>query len=192
MIAGLILAGGASQRFGQPKALLRLGTESFLSRLYRLLSTVCADVWIVTGTHDSEIRLAEPALQQRMVFNEHHLEGQFSSLQCGLGRIADAADVMFSPVDYAAVSEDTLTLLAAQQGSAEVLKPRFEGQSGHPVLVSRSAAHALRQGLAGANAKEILSRCQGRYLDCLDPFCASDVDTIEDYRQLMARWTAAQ
>lgn len=197
MIAGLILAGGASQRLGQPKALLRLGSESFLARLYRLLSAVCAEVWIVTGTHDREIRLAEPGLQQRMIFNERHREGQLTSLQCGLAQIATsaiaaAAGVMFSPVDYAAVSQDTLTLLAAHTGSAEVLKPRFEGQSGHPVLVSSAAARALREGQAGDNAKEILRRCQGRYLDCADSFCASDVDTMADYEELIARWTASQ
>lgn len=190
MITGLVLAGGASRRLGQPKALLRLGQESFVARMYRLFSQVCQEVWIVTGTHDAELRQGEPALAGRMLFNAKHEEGQLSSLQCGLRMIVAEASVLFSPVDYAAVSPSTILKLAASN-AGDVVKPRYEGQSGHPVLVSPQAVEALRSAGPEDNAKAILRRFAGRYLDCQDRYCASDVDTMADYEQLLATWSEA-
>jgi molybdenum cofactor cytidylyltransferase len=190
MMSGLVLAGGASRRLGQPKALLRLGPESFVARMYRLFSSVCAEVWIVTGTHDAELRQGEPALAGRMLFNAKHEAGQLSSLQCGLQAISVEASVLFSPVDFAGVRLSTIQKLAASP-AGDVVKPRFEGQSGHPVLVSPQAAAALRSGGAEDNAKAILRRFAGRYLDSEDRFCARDVDTMADYEQLLATWSEA-
>jgi molybdenum cofactor cytidylyltransferase len=191
MITGLVLAGGASRRLGQPKALLRLDGESFVARLYRLFSALCGEVWIVTGAHDAEIRQGEPSLAGRMLFNAGHEEGQLSSLQCGLAAVGADSSVLFSPVDYAAVSLSTIaSLLAAEP--ADVVKPRYEGQSGHPVLVSRAAAGALRAAGGQDNAKAILRRFAGRYVDCQDRHCASDVDTMDDYQQLLAAWSQPQ
>ena len=51
MIAGVILAAGASSRMGSPKALLDYRGETFVGRLVRILSPVCDPVIVVLGYH---------------------------------------------------------------------------------------------------------------------------------------------
>ena len=56
MIAGIILAAGASSRMGRPKALLEYRGETFAGRLVRVLSKVCDPVIVVLGHHADAIR----------------------------------------------------------------------------------------------------------------------------------------
>ncbi len=51
VIAGIILAAGASSRMGSPKALLDYRGETFIQRLVRVLSAVCDPVIVVLGYH---------------------------------------------------------------------------------------------------------------------------------------------
>jgi molybdopterin-guanine dinucleotide biosynthesis protein A len=49
VIAGIILAAGASTRMGTSKALLEYRGETFLDRLVRVLGAVCVVVIVVGG-----------------------------------------------------------------------------------------------------------------------------------------------
>ena len=48
-VGGIILCGGLSQRMGRPKAWLRLGTETLLERIVRLLSQVVGPIVVVAA-----------------------------------------------------------------------------------------------------------------------------------------------
>ena len=95
--------------------------------------------------------------------------------------------MLFSPVDFAAVQHSTLQAIFAEKTNA-VVKPRWRGESGHPVLIQAPAIHALRSGSPGENAKEILSRFDARYVDVEDRAVAEDCDTPEDYKNLLSWW----
>ena len=49
MMTGIVLCGGASSRMGQPKALLEIDGETFLSRSVQIVSSVCNRVIVVAG-----------------------------------------------------------------------------------------------------------------------------------------------
>ena len=56
MIAGIVLAGGRSQRMGRPKATLKVGDETFLERAVRILGEGgCEDIVVVLGVDDPEL-----------------------------------------------------------------------------------------------------------------------------------------
>jgi molybdopterin-guanine dinucleotide biosynthesis protein A len=46
-LTGVLLVGGASSRFGSPKALARTGSETFAQRGYRVLAEACDEVLAV-------------------------------------------------------------------------------------------------------------------------------------------------
>lgn len=187
MTAGLVLAGGASRRMGQPKALLTLGGQTLVERMVHLFRMFCDRVWLVTGEHHSAITTAVPALDATIAFNSDHASGMFTSIQCGLRACAGADAVLFSPVDFAGISASTIASLFAAPPHA-VVKPRWQGHSGHPVLLDREAITALLAAPATANAKQILSPLPALYVDVDDPGVAEDCDTPADYARLLARW----
>ena len=191
MIAGIVLAGGSSTRMGQPKALLQLGGLSLAERAFHLLNPHCTATAIITGAHDFELRQALPHLATQMVCNTQHALGMFSSLSLGLKNFPNASAVLFSPVDFAAVHPATVQKLFAAS-PAPLTKPRWQGHSGHPILVRDPALAALRLAPATANAKEILSAFPSIYLDVDDRAVAEDCDTPEDYQRLLSWWQPAQ
>jgi molybdenum cofactor cytidylyltransferase len=189
MTAGLILSGGASQRMGQPKALLRLGSQTFLERLLHLFDQFCTHTLVVTGAHHDAILARIDS--RRLIHNAHHEQGMFSSLQCGLAALPQASRLLFSPVDFAGISASTIAALFAAPANS-VIKPRWRNQSGHPVLLAKPALAALRAADPSANAKAILSGLPGSYVDVDDPFVALDCDTPADYSRLLSLWQPSE
>ena len=108
MIAGLLLAGGASARMGRPKALLALGDRPLIvDQLARLRAAGCAPIACVLGAHADEIAPAlglqgmPPARESRHTIGELDVlfarnpewtRGSFSSLQTGLRALMGPAE----------------------------------------------------------------------------------------------------
>ena len=53
-LTGVLLVGGASTRFGSPKALAQIGGETFADRGRRMLADACDEV-LVVGKHDDAL-----------------------------------------------------------------------------------------------------------------------------------------
>ncbi|MCX6612692.1 MAG: nucleotidyltransferase family protein [Acidobacteria bacterium] len=188
MTCGIVLAGGASSRMGQPKALLPLGSKSMLERLAKLFNQFCEQTIIITGTHHSQILNTLPQLAPQLLFNENHADGMFSSLRKGLAATS-AETILLSPVDFASIEQPSIASLFTAP-TQTIVKPRFEGHSGHPILIRQPAIDALRQADPGSNAKQVLSQFPATYIDVSDPGVAQDCDTPQDYERLLARWKA--
>ena len=193
MIAGIILAAGASSRMGTPKALLDYRGETFVGRLVRVLGTSCNPVIVVLGYHADVIRRQVPATAT-IVINPDPSRGQLSSLQTGLAALpADADGFAFIPVDSPAVAEDTVAKLARtferRSPSTLFVIPRQSGKRGHPVIAARSIAVEILALPPTAEAREVVHAHVDRteYVDVDDAGIFTDVDDPEAYRQLKER-----
>lgn len=189
MIAGVILAAGASSRMGSPKALLEFRGETFVERLVRVLGTRCDPVIVVLGYHASAIR--ERVRGAAVTVNPDPARGQLSSLQTGLRAVpAEAEGAMFTPVDSPAVEESTIARVAAEfsarDGKIALVIPRFHGKRGHPVCASREAMGEFLNLPATASAKQIVNRLEPRtlYIEVEDQGVLADIDDPEAYRKL--------
>jgi molybdenum cofactor cytidylyltransferase len=186
ILAGVILAGGASRRMGSPKALLRIDDGTFADRLIGLLGSVCGRVIVVLG-HDASLLRAGIAQPAEFVVNPDHALGQLTSLQCGL-RAAGAADaVLFTPVDYPAFRHETVRAIAdAWTGSDAAVVPVFGGRRGHPVLIGRRMIEEMLALPAGGTARDVMHRYvrQTRYVETDDPGILRDIDIPEEYEAL--------
>lgn len=187
MTLGIVLAGGASSRMGQPKALLPLGGITMAERLLSLFQPFCDETILITGAHHSEIAAALPHLATRLVYNERHADGMFSSLRKGLAFCPAADAVLFSPVDFAAIAPSSVACLFEAPPNA-IVKPRWQGHSGHPVLLRKPAIDALSSAPPTANAKDILSSLPSTYIDVEDSAVAQDCDTPADYERILSTW----
>jgi molybdenum cofactor cytidylyltransferase len=192
-IAGVILSGGASRRMGSPKALLRFQNETFLDRLIRVFSAVCAPIIVVVGEHARVIREGiERGREVLFAENPDPERGMLSSLQCGLALVpADAAAAMFLPVDHPNVEASTIETLADRFRAvpAPVIVPTYAGQHGHPVCIARQVIDELIALPLDAKASDVIHRHVARtiYVPVSDTAVVSDVDDPAAYAELLAR-----
>ena len=183
MIGGVVLAAGASTRAGTIKALVPIDEETFVARAIRALREGgCDEVVVVVGPPHAE-RVAAAIGDAARVDNPRPERGMLSSLKLGLSDDWDAAIV--SLVDHPRVSPSTVRVLieAWRRGDAEVLRPRHEGESGHPILIARTVFAALRLADDAAGARPVLASRRRDDVDVDDPFIHEDLDTKDAIRR---------
>jgi molybdenum cofactor cytidylyltransferase len=195
VIASIILAAGASQRMGSPKALLDYRGETFLDRLIRVLATVSDPVITVLGYHAEAIRSRAGVpidARARFVTNPEPARGQLSSLQTGLAALPrEAEGFAFMPIDCPAVREDTVKSLAAAYARRDTdtlfVIPRCGDQRGHPVFAARRIAEELLALAPTAQARDVVHGHVDRtqYVDVDDPGILVDIDDPAAYRRLV-------
>lgn len=189
MIAGIILAAGASSRMGSPKALLQYRGETFVNRLVRVLSTACERVIVVLGYQAEAIR---PQVSDAAIaVNPDPSRGQLSSLQTGLREVPEEAEaVLFTPVDSPSVEPSTIARVVDAFRSREpgtlLVIPRFHGKRGHPVCAAREAVAEFLALPPTSQAKEIVNRHEARtlYIEVEDAGVLADIDDPAAYQRL--------
>jgi molybdenum cofactor cytidylyltransferase len=191
MIAGLILAAGESSRMGRDKALLEYRGRSFLqTAVATLKSAGIASIVVVLGHHAEEIRRALILKDVQIVVNENYSLGQTSSLQAGLCALANqnVDAVILWLVDHPAIQAETVKKLAAefQNSKPPVIIPRYQGERGHPVLISRALFDELLDLTPqdGANTVIRKHRNEAVLVDVDDPGIGQDIDDPDSYQGL--------
>ena len=103
-LTGVLLVGGASSRFGSPKALARIGTETFAERGWRVLGEACDEVLAVGKAADAlplPFPLLDDGTEERApVF------GVVAGLRAAAGEVC-----VVLPVDCVAVTAGALRAL---------------------------------------------------------------------------------
>lgn len=162
-LTGILLVGGASRRFGSPKALARFAGQTLAERAWGLLGEVCAER-VAVGRLDG---LPFPALKDEGT-------GPVAAIAAGLRSAAHDVAVVI-PVDMPLLTPDALRLLAgacrdaaaAQEGPlpcaiARRMLPAFETSERRlrTVLDGLDTAHVEldEQLLANVNEPEDLRR----------------------------------
>ena len=196
MIAGVILAAGRSTRMGRSKALLIApGGRTFVAQLVETLCLGGVESPFVVGRVDDDalrVEVESLGARARWIVNpDADTGGQLSSLLAGL-RKADRPGiraVMIAPVDAPMIAAETVARLAAIFSStgASIVRPRYQGRNGHPVVFSRAVFDELRRADPAIGAKAVLRAHRDSIVDVdvPDPGVAADIDTPEDYDKLV-------
>lgn len=175
-LTGVVLAAGASRRMGFPKTQLLWKGETYLARLVRLFG-ICEQVVAV-------LREQVPVPGARVVVNPDPERGMLSSLQLAMG--GATGPVMFTPVDFGHIREETVHGLVAAYAGQPVFNPRCDGRRGHPTIISPETARRLLALPPTSNPKELLQTLPPAWFDCDDPGILRDVDDPEAYRRVVA------
>jgi len=165
-LTGVLLLGGASERFGSPKALARFGGETLAERAWRVLHEACDDVRAVGKAADG-LELPFPVLddgspERAPVFG----------VMAGL-RAAAHDVVVFLPVDCPLLTAEALRALGEAVAVPQTGPlPGAYAKTMLPAIEQRVAAGRL--SLWGVN-ENVLE---------LDERLLADVDTAEELAAL--------
>jgi molybdenum cofactor cytidylyltransferase len=188
-VAGLILAAGDSSRMGSPKALLPLGSETFLERIASAHRDLGLPIWVILGS-DAEVILSHVKLPDVAVLvNPEPKNGPLSSLLLGLARVRDTCGaVLVHPVDHPLVTGSTLQALLdrCRRSPDSIILPECGGRTGHPVVFPRRFFAALREAPLDAGARRVVLGNPDAVLrvEVDDPGIFRNIDTPEAY----SRW----
>jgi len=194
-VVAIVLAAGEGRRMGGPKALLRLGEETFLARACRVLARPgVASVVAVLGAEAERVR-AEARLPAdvTVVVNGRWREGMLSSVCRGLdaAEAAAAEAVLLHPVDHPLVQATTIDrVVQALAASAAIAVPTWDGHRGHPGGFHRPVFPELRAAPPDRGARAVLAAHPARVVHVPgDPGCVAGVDTPADFERALS-WRA--
>jgi molybdopterin-guanine dinucleotide biosynthesis protein A len=168
-LTGVLLLGGASRRFGSPKALARLGTETLAERGWRVLHEAFSDV-LAVGKTDDRFDLPFPVLD-----DGSRVRAPIVGVIAGL-RAASTDAVVVLPVDCPLVTPEALRTL----GQAVAVP-----QTGPlPGAYSKAMLPELERRLVSGDLS--LRGVNGTVIQ-LDEHLLADVDTSADLEALVSR-----
>jgi CTP:molybdopterin cytidylyltransferase MocA len=191
MIAGLILAAGESSRMGSDKALLAYRGRTFLETIIlSLRSAGIEKIAVVLGHHAAEIQRAVDLAGTQVVLNPDYRRGQTSSLQVGLAALAEHSPeaVILCLVDHPAVSAAVMTKLGDrfERTRPAVVIPTFEGQRGHPVVISLALFSEILALPPDKGANRVIRKYHDatQFVEVADRGILLDVDNPDTYKSL--------
>ena len=173
LTTGVLLVGGASARFGSPKALARLGGVTLAERAWRVLGEAC-DERIAVGKATDALGLPFPVLDDAI-----DVRAPIAGVVAGL-RAAAHDVVVVLPVDAPCVTAELLRALAAA-----CLDAALTDNGPLPGAYRRTALPALETALAGGRLKlrDALATLDTAIVQA-DPMLLANLNTPEDLSAL--------
>jgi molybdopterin-guanine dinucleotide biosynthesis protein A len=175
-LSGVLLIGGASRRFGSPKALARVGDTTLAARAWDLLGGVCAER-IAVGKAEDRLALPFPVVDDGAA-----VRAPLAGVVAGL-RAASHELCVVVPVDVPRLTAAALIELADACLDAAV------PQTGPlPAALQRRVLPALERRLAGGRLAlhEALAELDTRVVH-LDPELLVNVNTTGDLARVGGR-----
>ncbi|PEB50105.1 molybdenum cofactor guanylyltransferase [Bacillus pseudomycoides] len=134
-IAGIVLAGGMSRRFGEPKALANWQGRTFIEQILKVMKTTIQDVVVITHPDIKErlVTLVEaPVIED---IPSYRGNGPLAGIVSGMEQIK-AEWYIVSPCDTPNVSSEWTTELVGQMSDDyEAIVPIIDGRK-QPLLAA--------------------------------------------------------
>ena len=194
MIAAIILSAGASSRMGQPKALLRLRSTSFLEAVLSACEAAGLSRKVVVLGPDGDKIMSELDLEHlTVVRNPDPTTGPIGSIRLAVREVLNhpVEGVLIWHVDQPHVALDTIAVLLDRfrEGGHSIVVPEYRGMRGHPVVYGRAVFEELLHAPDTDGARAVVRADPNRVTAVAvdDPAVREDVDTPDAYRRLLRR-----
>jgi molybdenum cofactor cytidylyltransferase len=186
-VAAVLLAAGASARFGSQKLLADVGGEPLIRIAARnLIASRIDEVVLVLGRDGDAVRDAVGDLSVRAVTNADWANGMAGSIRTGIRAVsAEAGAALIALGDQPTVTPAIVDRLveAFRSSGQAIVAPVYRGFAGNPVLFAASLFPQLITLEGDRGARRIVDAAPER-VECvpfdLDP--PRDIDTPDDLR----------
>lgn len=180
----IVLAAGASTRFGSAKQLVRIAGRPMLhATVTRAVEVAGNAVIVVLGARASELAPLLSHSPASIVINRDWREGLGSSIRAGVARLpAACSGVMLLLADQAAVTaEDLRRLVGTWRRQTEYVAAAVYGATvGVPAIFPRSAFGDLMRLRGDQGARALIHRNPDRLVRVPMESAGIDIDTPED------------
>jgi len=186
-VAAIILAAGASRRFGALKQLLPWGQGTLLSAVVdTALASSARPVVVVLGNRADDCRAALGERTVMVVVNESWERGQSTSVRAGLAALPQTIGAaLFLLADQPGIGLDTLEAVVERYRAtrAPVVWPEVAGRRGNPVLFSRDLFPELMRLSGDVGGRPVLEAhaAEAERVPVADRGILYDIDTPDDY-----------
>jgi len=182
-INGLIVAAGLSSRALGYKMLYKIEEKTLIEQAVTTIQPFCREVTVVTGhNHEFIEKVLEDYEGVQLVYNEKYEDGMFSSIKLGINKMV-CDRLIFVPGDYGHVKKRTVKKLLETSG--DVILPSYDYQSGHPIIIEGSLLGEISENSEFKSLKYFVKSKEVIYVTVNDPGILMDIDTFEDYLNVL-------
>ena len=184
----IVLAAGASTRFGSPKQLVRVDGRPLMHTVVsRAVEVAGHSVTVVLGANAADLAPLLRHTPASIVINRDWSEGLASSIRAGVGRLpGSCTGVMLLLADQAAVTaEDLRRLAGAWRRQPEYITAAQYGSTlGAPAIFPSSSFRDLAELRGDRGASALFHRNPDRVIRVPMESASLDIDTPEDLLRL--------
>jgi molybdenum cofactor cytidylyltransferase len=193
-ISAVVLAAGQSRRMGGPNKLLMDVDGRALVRktVETILAAGIADIVVVTGHQESEVRSALSGTAVRFVTNPDFADGLSTSLRAGLGALPESCEAALVCLgDMPLLEPEHIQRLAAgfdAKANRLIGVPTHHGKRGNPVLRARQFFDDMRHVSGDTGAKHLIGAYESLVyeIEFDDTGVITDLDTVAQWQRFRA------
>jgi molybdenum cofactor cytidylyltransferase len=188
VISAVLLAAGASRRFGAPKLLQNLNGKPVVRWSAESLVGVADELVVVVPPDNEGLRQALDGLAARFIVNAKAAEGMASSVASGIAALGpDVQAALLALGDEPLLPRRCHELVVARfrAGGAAIVAATYGGERGHPVLFDRPAFGELMKLSGDRGARTVADQNAARLtLVEMNEAHPLDVDTPDDLARI--------
>jgi len=182
-VDGILLAAGFSERAPDFKPALDIYGKPLLVRTIESMCDFCEKIIVVGGHNFSKLSKVVGEMSNVMLIkNKNFKMGMFSSVRCGIQAV-QSGRFFILPGDQPVVAPGTFDLML--QFDDDIIIPRYKGKKGHPVLFNSQLIPEILQYPNTEILRNYIHSKPVKIIDVDDPGIGMDVDTPEDYQQVL-------
>lgn len=179
---------------GDFKPLLDYNERPIIVGLIAKLMQISIRVAVVTGHKEELIKeeihsyFENEEDKIEIVYNENFASGMFTSLQKGVKHLSNSDWILYHFVDQPALPQEFYFELVKQiDEQYDWIQPNYHDRNGHPILLNKSLFSMITEAGNNTTLKDISQNAavKKKYWETNYKGILNDIDTPDDYRQLM-------